>query len=278
MADREAEDKRGLKDRREEAINKAKVRGEELLSQAEARRPGSAIIDVAFRSYEQDAPGGGRDPRRRGRLPGLPVRRPVRLLHRRGGRLRGRGARAGSTPELLEDANISRAPGGTITDVGNQSLGPDSPFSASAASLSLRHAGLHQGAEWSSTNWCGSCPGRGPGTRSGSSAAHSWPSWPASCSCRCSASSRTTPSRPGWWGRRSTWPYRPACGSSFRGGSSRIRTARSGRTSCRVRSWSASASRRCTCSPSSGSPDRSRASRRRSGRSAGRCRSSCGPM
>ena len=120
MADREVEDKRGLKGRREEAISKAKVRGEELLSRAEALRPGSAIIDVAFRSYEQDSRVAGSI------LAGAVAFRVflfvvpfVFFVVAVGGFV---AEALGRTPEVLADANITGLLAGSITDVGNQSL------------------------------------------------------------------------------------------------------------------------------------------------------------
>jgi uncharacterized BrkB/YihY/UPF0761 family membrane protein len=121
MADRDAEDKRGLKDRREEAISRAKARGEDLLSRAEALRPGSAIIDVAFRSYEQDSRVAGSI------LAGAVAFRVflfvvpfVFFLVAVAGFVAE--ALGTTTPELLADANITGLLAGTITDVGNQSL------------------------------------------------------------------------------------------------------------------------------------------------------------
>jgi uncharacterized BrkB/YihY/UPF0761 family membrane protein len=121
MGEREAEGKRSLRERGTEAINKAKARGEELLTVAEARRPGSAIIDVAFRSYEQDA-----------RLAGpilagavafrvfLFVVPLVFFIVAAAGFVAE--ALGGSAPDVLEDAGVTGLLAGTITDLGNQSL------------------------------------------------------------------------------------------------------------------------------------------------------------
>jgi uncharacterized BrkB/YihY/UPF0761 family membrane protein len=51
--------RRKVAERSTEAMAKAKARGEELLAAAEARRPRSAVIDVAIRSIEHDAEVGG---------------------------------------------------------------------------------------------------------------------------------------------------------------------------------------------------------------------------
>ena len=106
---------------RAEAINKAKARGEELLTQAEARRPGSAIIDVAFRSYEQDARVAG------GILAGAVAFRVflfvvpfVFFIVAAAGFVAE--ALGRSAPEMLDEAGISGLLAGTITDIGNQSL------------------------------------------------------------------------------------------------------------------------------------------------------------
>jgi uncharacterized BrkB/YihY/UPF0761 family membrane protein len=121
MGDGEPEGKRGLKDRGVEAISKAKARGEALLTQAEARRPGSAIIDVAFRSYEQDTRVAG------GILAGAVAFRVflfvvpfVFFIVAAAGFVAE--AFGTSAPDMLDDAGITGLLAGTITDVGNQSL------------------------------------------------------------------------------------------------------------------------------------------------------------
>jgi len=55
----EGDQKRSVKERGTEAVAKARARAEELLSQAEANRPRSRLIDIAFGSYERDAEVGG---------------------------------------------------------------------------------------------------------------------------------------------------------------------------------------------------------------------------
>ena len=52
--DGEAETKRTLATRGTEAVTKAKSKAEDLLSRAEASRPHSAVVDIAFGSYEHD--------------------------------------------------------------------------------------------------------------------------------------------------------------------------------------------------------------------------------
>jgi len=51
--------KRSVKERGTEAVAKARARAEDLLQQAEANRPRSRLIDVAFGSYERDTEVGG---------------------------------------------------------------------------------------------------------------------------------------------------------------------------------------------------------------------------
>jgi len=51
--------KRSVKERGTEAIAAARARAEELLQEAEANRPRSRLIDVAFGSYERDTEVGG---------------------------------------------------------------------------------------------------------------------------------------------------------------------------------------------------------------------------
>ena len=59
MEEPEGDQKRSVKERGTEAVAKARARAEELLSQAEANRPRSRLIDIAFGSYERDAEVGG---------------------------------------------------------------------------------------------------------------------------------------------------------------------------------------------------------------------------
>ena len=108
-------------ERRTDAIQKAKARGEVLLSEAQARRPGSAIIDVAFRSYEQDSQVAGPI------LAGAVAFRVflfvvpfVFFLVAAAGFVAE--AIGHSTPEVLDDIGVTGLLAGTITDVGNQSL------------------------------------------------------------------------------------------------------------------------------------------------------------
>jgi uncharacterized BrkB/YihY/UPF0761 family membrane protein len=121
MAQRDPEGKRSLRARGTEAIDKAKARGEELLTKAEARRPGSAIIDVAFRSYEQDTTVAG------ALLAGAVAFRvflfvvPLVFFIVAGAGFLAE-ALGRSAPDLLDDAGVSGLLAGTITDLGNQSL------------------------------------------------------------------------------------------------------------------------------------------------------------
>jgi uncharacterized BrkB/YihY/UPF0761 family membrane protein len=55
----EPEHKRSVKERRTEAVAKARARAEDLLHRAEASRPTSRLIDIAFGSYERDTEVGG---------------------------------------------------------------------------------------------------------------------------------------------------------------------------------------------------------------------------
>ena len=55
----DGDQKRSVKEKGTEAVAKARARAEELLSQAEANRPRSRLIDIAFGSYERDAEVGG---------------------------------------------------------------------------------------------------------------------------------------------------------------------------------------------------------------------------
>jgi uncharacterized BrkB/YihY/UPF0761 family membrane protein len=121
MAQRDPEGKRSLRERGTEAIEKAKARGEELLTKAEARRPGSAVIDVAFRSYEQDATVAG------ALLAGAVAFRVflfvvplVFFIVAAAGFVAE--ALGRSAPDLLDDAGVTGLLAGTITDIGNQSL------------------------------------------------------------------------------------------------------------------------------------------------------------
>ena len=59
MEEPEGDQKRSVKEKGTEAVAKARARAEELLSQAEANRPRSRLIDIAFGSYERDAEVGG---------------------------------------------------------------------------------------------------------------------------------------------------------------------------------------------------------------------------
>ena len=59
MEEPDGEQKRSVKEKGTEAVAKARARAEELLSQAEANRPRSRLIDIAFGSYERDAEVGG---------------------------------------------------------------------------------------------------------------------------------------------------------------------------------------------------------------------------
>ena len=51
--------KRSVKEKGTEAVAKARARAEDLLAEAEANRPRSRLIDIAFGSYERDAEVGG---------------------------------------------------------------------------------------------------------------------------------------------------------------------------------------------------------------------------
>jgi uncharacterized BrkB/YihY/UPF0761 family membrane protein len=121
MGEREAEGKRSLRERGVEAANRAKARGEVLLAQAEARRPGSTIIDIAFRSYEQDAQVAG------ALLAGAVAFRvflfvvPLVFFVVTVAGFVAEALNRG-TPELLADAGITGLLAGTITDIGDQSL------------------------------------------------------------------------------------------------------------------------------------------------------------
>jgi uncharacterized BrkB/YihY/UPF0761 family membrane protein len=121
MGEPDAEGKRSLRARGTEAINKAKARGEELLTRAEARRPGSAIIDVAFRSYEQDTHVAGAI------LAGAVAFRVflfvvplVFFIVAAAGFVAE--ALGRSAPDVLESARVTGLLAGTITDIGSQSL------------------------------------------------------------------------------------------------------------------------------------------------------------
>jgi uncharacterized BrkB/YihY/UPF0761 family membrane protein len=121
MGERDAEGKRSLRARGTDAIQKAKARGEELLTKAEARRPGSAIIDVAFRSYEQDTTVAG------ALLAGAVAFRVflfvvplVFFIVAAAGFVAE--ALGRSAPDLLDEAGVTGLLAGTITDLGNQSL------------------------------------------------------------------------------------------------------------------------------------------------------------
>ena len=59
MEEPDGDQKRSVKEKGTEAVAKARARAEELLTQAEANRPRSRLIDIAFGSYERDAEVGG---------------------------------------------------------------------------------------------------------------------------------------------------------------------------------------------------------------------------
>ena len=59
MEEPDGDEKRSVKEKGTEAVAKARARAEELLSQAEANRPRSRLIDIAFGSYERDVEVGG---------------------------------------------------------------------------------------------------------------------------------------------------------------------------------------------------------------------------
>ena len=148
-----------------EAINKAKARGEKLLTQAEGTTTGLGHHRRGLSLVRAGRPGGRGDPGRCRRLPGVPVRRPVRLLHRRRGRVRGGGARAVGAPRCsMRPASAGSWRARSPTSA-TSPCGPDSPFSASAASRCCPARGASSRCWWSSTNWSGSCPGRSAGTR-----------------------------------------------------------------------------------------------------------------
>lgn len=59
MEEPDGDEKRSVKEKGTEAVAKARARAEELLTKAEANRPSSRLIDIAFGSYERDAEVGG---------------------------------------------------------------------------------------------------------------------------------------------------------------------------------------------------------------------------